>query len=151
MSHIHPPKALCIQIFMTLHQCHFISAIYLSKLFFKMTTFTVCLFIFKFIFTFSSQFYCHVYIVSLPFPNGLRPSFIVVYLCLSLLSILITLRLCLAILTPLIISHSSCYFFFFLFPSFPHLKILREHSFSCDDVRLLPSSHLMFGEAIVLP
>ncbi len=41
MSHIHPPKALCIQIFMILHQCHFISAIYLSKLFFKMTTFTV--------------------------------------------------------------------------------------------------------------
>jgi hypothetical protein len=33
-SHIHPPKALCIQIFMILHQCHFISAIYLSKQFF---------------------------------------------------------------------------------------------------------------------
>jgi hypothetical protein len=42
MSHIHPPKALFIQIFMILHQCHCISAIYLSKLFFKMTTFTVC-------------------------------------------------------------------------------------------------------------
>jgi hypothetical protein len=41
MSHIHPPKALFIQIFMIVHQCHFISAIFLSKLFFKMTPFTV--------------------------------------------------------------------------------------------------------------
>ncbi len=41
MSHIYPPKALFIQIFMILHQCHFISAICLSKLFFKMTTFTL--------------------------------------------------------------------------------------------------------------
>ncbi len=41
MSHIHPPKALFIQISMIMHQCHFKSAIYLSKLFFKMTTFTV--------------------------------------------------------------------------------------------------------------
>ncbi len=41
VRHIHSPKALFIQIFMILHQCHFISAIYLSKLFFKMTTFTV--------------------------------------------------------------------------------------------------------------
>jgi hypothetical protein len=44
MSHIHPPKALFTQIFMILHQCHFMRAIYLSKLIFKMTTFTVHVF-----------------------------------------------------------------------------------------------------------
>ncbi len=35
MSHIHPPKALLIQIFMILQKCGFKSTIYLTKLFFK--------------------------------------------------------------------------------------------------------------------
>ncbi len=35
MSHIHPPKALFVQIFMILHQCGFKSAIHLFMLFFK--------------------------------------------------------------------------------------------------------------------
>jgi hypothetical protein len=41
MSYMLPPKALNMQISMILHQCTFKSAIRLSMLFFKMTTFTV--------------------------------------------------------------------------------------------------------------